>query len=121
MIILSKGYKLPQSPDTGDVFFPAIEFDIQRLNDHHHDGINSQLLGSATQNILAVNWVAAPIAGGVFRQQVTMPTGYLYDVSNMWFKLSTGEFVYPSIERVSANQYFIYTNDNTLQYTAYYR
>lgn len=121
MITLSKGYKLPQVPDTGDIFFPAIEFDIQRFNDHTHNGTDSQLLTSATQSILAANWVAAPIGGGIFRQQITMPAGYAYDVAAMWFKLSSGEVVLPSVERVSANQYFVYTNDNSLTYTAYYR
>jgi len=121
MLILSKGYKLPQTPDTGDVVFPALQFNIQRLNDHTHDGVNSQLLASANTPILSGNWVAAPIGGGVFRQTVTMPAGYSYDQASIWFKLSTGEFVYPSVERISATQYWIYTNDNSLNYTAYYR
>lgn len=41
MIILSNGYKLPETGDFGDVWFPALEDNIQRTNDHNHDGTNS--------------------------------------------------------------------------------
>lgn len=37
---LSKGYKQPEIDDKD--FWDQINFDIQRLNDHTHDGINSQ-------------------------------------------------------------------------------
>ena len=121
MITLSKGYLLPQPPDTGDKFFPAMEFNIQRLNNHTHNGTDSQLLSSTSQTILAANWSAAPIGGGIYRQLVTVPTGFNYDVCQIWFKLSTGEYVYPSVEKQSTTQYYVYTNDNTLEYTAYYR
>lgn len=121
MLTLTKGYKKPQTPDTGDVFFPAMEQNIQQLNDHNHDGVNSQVLAVTSQNILSGAWVAAPIGGGLFRQTVTVPTGFSYDSVSMWFRLSTGEFVYPSIERISSSQYFIYTNNNALNYVAFYR
>lgn len=121
MIILSNGYKLPESPDTGDIFFGAIEFDIQRLNDHSHNGTDSALLSTVSQNILAANWVAAPVGGGVYRQSVTVPTGYSYDTANIWFKLSTGEYVYPSVERITGTTYYVYTNNNALDYLALYR
>lgn len=121
MITLSNGYLLPQDPDTGDIWFQALAFDIQRLNGHNHDGVNSAPLASTSQNILPGSWVAAPIGGGLFRQLVTMPGTIQYDTVNFWFKLSTGEVVYPSVERASANTYYIYTNDNSLTYVAYYR
>lgn len=121
MNTLSYGYKLPQNPDTGDVYFPALEFDIIRLNGHSHNGVDSALLSSSLQSVLAVNWVAAPIGGGVYRQLVTMPAGFSYDTCEIWFKLSTGEVVYPSVERASASTFYVYTNDNSLAYTAFYR
>lgn len=46
MDVLSYGYKKPQDGDTGDVFFPAIEDNIQRVNDHTHDGVNSAFIAS---------------------------------------------------------------------------
>lgn len=121
MITLSNGFKKPQNPDTGDVFFPALESDIQQLNDHTHNGTNSNLLASTSQTIQSANWLAAPIGGGVYRQLVTAPGAYSIDQCEMWFKLSTGETVYPSVERQSSTTYFIYTNDNSLTYTAFYR
>lgn len=121
MQTLSYGYEKPQNTDTGDVYFPAMERNIQRLNDHTHDGINSAPLASTSQDILAANWSAAPIGGGLYRQLVTMPSPYLYDTAQIWFKLSSGEFVYPSVERQSGNTFYVYTNDNSLTYTAFYR
>lgn len=121
MIVLSYGYEKPQNTDTGDIVFPALERNWQRVNDHTHDGINSAPLSSTSQTIYDFFWTLAPIGGGVYRQLVTIPSPYDYDTADIWFRLSTGEFVYPSIERVSANSFYIYTNDPTLEYTAYYR
>lgn len=121
MQTLSYGYKKPQNPDTGDVFFPAMEFNIQQLNDHDHDGVNSAPLATQTGNVVSVLWVAAPIGGGMYRQSITMPTGLTYDGSDIWFRLSTGEFVYPSVERIDATHFYVYTNDNTIAYVAYFR
>ena len=121
MQTLSYGYLKPDNPDTGDQFFPAMEFNIQRLNDHNHDGSNSAPLTTVSQNILPGSWVAAPIGGGLYRQLVTIPAPFDYDVCAIFFKLSTGEVVYPSVERVSTSAYYVYTNDNSLTYVAYYR
>ena len=121
MQTLSKGYKKPDPGDTGDIVFPAIQGDIQQLNDHDHDGVTSELLFTTTQNILAANWVSAPVGGGLFRQLVTLPVGFLYDAIEMSFRLSSGEFVYPSIERVSASTYYIYCNDSSLAMVGRYR
>lgn len=121
MQTLSHGYKLPQNTDTGDVVFPAMEENIRRLNDHNHDPSNSAPLASIPQEILAANWAPAPIGGGLYRQLVTMPAPFTYDVADIWFKFSSGEIVYPSVERVSSNSFYVYTNDNTLTYVAYFR
>lgn len=121
MITLSMGYKKPQYPDTGDVWFPAMEQNIQQVNDHTHNGTNSQLLASTTQTIASGSWLAAPIGGGVYRQLVTMPAGYSFDQCEIWFQLSTGEVVLPSVERQSSTTFYIYTNDNSKTYKAFYR
>jgi hypothetical protein len=121
MQTLSKGYFKPQNTDTGDVWMPAIATDMQMLNDHTHDGVTSQLLAVTTVSILAAAWVAAPIGGGIYRQLVTLPAGFNYDTSEVWFHLSTGELVFPSVERVSTTTFYAYTSDNTLAYTAFFR
>lgn len=121
MQMLSMGYKKPANADTGDVFFPAMADNIQLLNDHNHDGVTSKPLSSVSQSILSANWVAAPIGGGVYRQLITVPTGLSFDIAEVWFKLSTGQVLYPSVERVTSTTYYIYSNDNSLNVTAFYR
>lgn len=121
MITLSKGYKKPQNPDTGDVWFPALELDIQMLNDHNHDGVNSQPLATLVQSILAASWVVAPQGGGLYRQLLTVPTGLSYDTCEIWVLRSTGERAYPTLERASSTTFYLYTNDNSLAYSVQYR
>lgn len=121
MITLSKGYKKPQNPDTGDQWFPALELDIQMLNDHNHDGLTSQPLATLSQSILAANWVTAPQGGGLYRQLLNVPSGLSYDTCDIWVLRSTGERAYPSIERASSTQCYIYVNDNSVAYTVQYR
>lgn len=121
MQTLSYGYKKPANPDTGDLWFPALELDIQLLNDHTHDGTNSAPLATTSQAISSAGWGAAAIGGGLYTQIITIPVSSLYSQVEIWFKLSTGEFVYPSIEKLTNTSYAIYTNDNSLNYVAYYR
>lgn len=123
MLVLSYGYKKPQSGDKGSVFFPALEFDIQRLNDHTHDGLNSSLLSSSsikdfTQDILAINWVSF---GPGYRQLVTIPGGLQYDDYYMAIKDSTtGTQIYTTIQKVSATTFYVYCVDNSKDLTVYY-
>lgn len=121
MQTLSFGFLKPEPDDTGDIFFSAMEQNMQQLNDHDHDGVNSARLALTSASILAANWVAAPLGGGLYRQLITMPAGMQYDTSVITFKLSTGEVLYPTVERVNATQYYVYVNDNTLDLVAYYR
>lgn len=121
MQTLSFGYKMPENSDTGDVFWDALAFDINRLNNHNHDGLNSSRLSSGAGNIDAASWSAVAGVAGLYQQTVIVPTGFSYDTAAIWFKLSTGEYVYPSVERVSSSSYKVYTNDNSKTYVAYYR
>lgn len=124
MQTLSYGYLKPQTGDTGAAWFPALEDNIQQLNDHNHNGINSAVLGTAaiastTQSVLAASWVAT--SGGTYRQLVSMPTGLNYDQCFINFKLSaTGHQVFPTVEKVSSSSFYVYTNDSSLAYTAVY-
>lgn len=119
MLTLSKGYKKPQNPDTGDVWFPAMETNMQLLNDHNHDGVTSQPLATISQSIDNSAWLA--VSGGLFRRLLTVPTGLTYDTCDIWVLRSTGERTYATLERVSSTTFFLYTNDNTLAYTVQYR
>jgi len=123
MITLSYGYLKPQTGDKGSIFFPALELDVQQLNDHTHNGINSAFLPSSsvlstTQALLAANWVAS---GTVYRQLVMLPGAMQYDDFSILAKLTaTGEQYYPSVEKVLANTFYIYINDPALNVTVYY-
>lgn len=121
MIVLSFGYKLPETGDKGSIWFPALEDDIQQLNDHDHDGVNSvkltaQAITGVGQTIVAADWVAT--SGGTYRQLVTTPASITFDDYARSFVVasgaSTGHEINPSIEKVTATTYYVYINDNTV-------
>lgn len=126
MDTLSYGYKRPETPDRGNVFFPALEDDITQLNDHYHNGTDSApipvtSLTKTTQAIAAASWSAT--SGGRYRQEVTMPAGFTYANSTIRFFLNGGstQICYLRTEVGSAaNKYYVYINDNTLALTALY-
>jgi hypothetical protein len=121
---LSYGFKKPQAGDRGGTFFPDLEANAQQTNDHTHNGTNSSLLSIqavavTTQSILAAAWAAT--SGGTYKQTVTMPGTLTYDAVGMQFRITSSKHViHPTIEKVSANTYDIYTNDNTIGVTAIY-
>jgi hypothetical protein len=43
-----------------------------------------------------------------------------FNAVSIEIRLSTGHVIYPTIEKVSATQYDIYINDNSLNLTAVY-
>lgn len=125
MQILSYLFKKPQTGDKGSVFWPALEEDIQKMNDHTHNGSNSARLSSSsitasTQAISSVSWSAT--SGGTYRQLVTLPGTMLYDEYIIVFKdqASPKGQLFLNVEKVSSNTYYVYINDNTKSITAYY-
>ena len=124
MITTLYGYKIPQNTDRGPVVFPALEDNIQRLNDHDHDGVNSKPLtpvavAATAVTIIAANWVF--VSTGIYKQVVTVPVGYDYDKIHKEFRLADGSELTPSLKRLSATQFEIYVNDNTLDIGIYYK
>lgn len=116
MLTLSYGFLKPQTGDKGAPLFSALEGDIQQLNDHDHDGVNSAPLTASsiiaiTANILSANWIADSVPG-FFYQQITTPAGISYDTVQIGFRLTTGEYVYPTVEKVSNTQYILRVNQN---------
>lgn len=125
MLTLSYGFKKPQTGDKGSAFWPALEDDIQQLNDHTHNGADSAKLTSASvtstkQNVSSAGWVL--VAGGVYRQLVTMPGSLQYDDYIMIIRNQAGakEQMYLGVEKASANTFYVYINDNSLSITVYY-
>lgn len=130
MLTLTYGLKQMEDNDPSEDWFVAIDDNFIQLDAHDHDGINSAPLNSVvavaltTQAVLAAAW-GATIGNGRYRQLVTLPTvtgiQIQYDKINIAFRLtSTMEQVYASIEKVSATTYYVYTVDNTKDYTAIY-
>jgi len=118
---LSNGYILPASGDRGSTFFPALESNITRLNSHNHDGNNSELLTPSsitltTQTLLAAGWTL--VSPSVYRQLVTMPGTLTFDGRLIQCQIASGansgDLFYPSIEKQSANTFYVYINDNTV-------
>lgn len=124
MQTLSYGYKKPQSGDNGSVFFPALEDNMQRLNDHNHDGVDSAILTTAslkvaTQAISSASWSAT--SGGTYRQNVTISGGLNYDEISIELRdAATGHPLLLTVEKIDTSHYYVYVNDNTLDLTAVY-
>lgn len=123
MITLSFGFKKPEINDKGDVVFPALEDNIQQLNDHTHNGTDSAKLTAGsfdplTETLSNVNWVLA--TNDLYRQLVTLPASLSFDLVVIQCRLSDGSLFYPTLERVSVSQFYIYINDNTQNVTVQY-
>lgn len=122
---LSYGYIQPANGDKGSVWFPALNTNIQKLNDHTHNGsdaaqINAGVIVSGTVSILAAGWTL--VEAGKYKQTVTVPAGFTTTGYSITVRLaSTNTVIYPTIDYVSGTTFDIYTCDNTLSYTAVFR
>lgn len=135
MQTLSYTYQKPETGDKGSVWFPAMENNIQKLNDHNHNGTNSALIPGAnitraTSSIAAADWISD--GGGNYHVVVTVPIAisgaatyndvYYYNIT---CKISTagatyGDVIYPSLERESATTFTVRVNDNALDLVIIY-
>lgn len=121
MLTLSYGYKKPQTGDKGSVYFPALEGDIQQLNDHTHNGTDSAPIpGSNITNAIAAvgsaDWALQ--TPGTYRALVNLPLGYTYDGSHKEVRISggptDGAVINPTIEKIDDSSLYLYVNDNSL-------
>ena len=114
MVVLSKGFKLPETGDLGDVWFPAVEDNIQQLNDHTHNGTDSAKIlstGVEAQKVTVLIAAFADQGNGYWRATVTLPAGTDYDKMQLIARdPTTGEAVYLRHAKVSATSAYIYTN-----------
>lgn len=117
----NNSYQKPQvGIDDSSIWMPALSSNIDFVNAHIHDGVKGQFNPVISQSILSANWVAAPIAGGIFRQLVTLPTGMSFANFQLEFRLSNNNPIVLSVEPQSANTYYVYINDATQTITAVY-
>lgn len=125
MQTLSYGFLLPNAGDKGSTLWSSLETDIQKVNDHTHDGANSapiaaNNIASTQQTIPAANWASYGGPTGHYRQLVTMSAGYTFDLKNVHFRTSDGEYVYPKVVKVTSTTFYIYSIDPTLALVANY-
>lgn len=125
MQTLSYGFQLPQTGDRGENLFTPLEQNIQKLNDHTHDGINSALINafsiaSAQSLINASGWVAFGGPVGEYRQLVTMAPGYNFDTDTMSFRTADGAYAYPKVLKNNDTSYYIYCNDPSVTFKVVY-
>lgn len=78
MADLSFGYKTITNGARG--FWDTLNANIQRTNDHDHEGTNSKKLAPTAitkniQTLLSASWIATT---GGFYQNVTLPSGYTF-------------------------------------------
>jgi hypothetical protein len=119
MQILSKTVKKPEDGDKGSVWFPALEFDLELLNDHAHNGTNSTAIPSLNitpvkLNIAAGSWVAAfSPHNGIYKSAVlTVPNPQkTVDDCVLMFKDSLGRQLHLGVEKVASNTFYVYIND----------
>lgn len=128
MLTLSYGFKKPQTGDKGSVWFPAMEDNMQKLNDHTHNGTDSaQLAGTSISTgstaISSASWALTSGKTATYEQTVNMPAGFGYDSHYfIGFKNSAnGMPLLLSYEKVSNTQVKVFINDNTLNVTMFVR
>ena len=124
MLTLSYGYKKPEDQDRGAVVFPALEDNIDRLNDHKHDGVDSAPLSAAsvvasTSTLASGGWVF--VADSIYKQVVTTPVGLTFDNTIKEYLLDTGYTFHPTVRRLSSTQFEVYINDNSVAVTVTYK
>lgn len=123
---LTYGLKKPTTGDSGASLFADLEGNITQLDGHTHNGTDSaqlpaQSIAGVSQTISNASWSASG-ATGHYRQLVTVASGFDFDEVQISFRLTgtTGPYIYPTVERVSDTQYYVYTTDNSLDYLAIY-
>jgi hypothetical protein len=114
MITLSKGYKKPQTGDFGEVWFPALEDNIELMNSHSHNGVDGEQIDTTDLIVIKLTVLSASFADqgdGYFRATVTLPGSTLVDNHAFTFKdPTTKEELHLRHEKFAANQLYIYTN-----------
>lgn len=114
MIVLSKGFKLPQTGDLGDVWFPALEDNITQLNSHSHNGVDSEQLTSLSlvaSKLTVASGSFTDQGNGYWRATVTVPLSNLVDNFVINIKdPTTKDPIYLKIEKLSPTTFYIFTN-----------
>lgn len=115
MLTLSYGFLKPQTNDRGSIFWPALEFNIQQLNDHVHDGVDSAKLTSASSVAIIApvpsgSW-GSILADGSYRQNIALPASMSFDDVQVNIRTSAGKNCAANVEKISGTHFYVYCND----------
>jgi len=113
MIVLSNGYQLPEDGDLGDIWFDALESNIQRLNDHSHNGVDSEKLSQSSIEAVSstIDSGDFDLVGDMYEETITLPSLIQVDTSDITFRdATTREPIYLKFEIVSVTQIKVFTN-----------
>ena len=106
--------KIPQTGDRGNSFCPALSTNMEVLDTHSHNGVNSEKIASSSitkpEIILASNaWV---LDGADYKQTVTLPNGYDFDKTHIKFVISSGDdqgsVIHPTVVKISSSTFSVY-------------
>jgi hypothetical protein len=112
----------PSDNDVGNDVFNVLETFMDRLATHSHSGADSQKI---TLNIekdfttftVGVDLFWTDLGNDVYRGQLTVPAGADVDNNIRRFYYNDGttwrEF-FPTVEKIDSTNYYIYSNDNTI-------
>jgi hypothetical protein len=128
MLTLTYGFFKPESGDKGSVFWQKLESNFQQLNDHTHNGTDSSKIGPSAitgliQDLVSADWVTG--VGGLYSQLVTMPGTLQFNEVLIEFVINSGTDIgcifLPTILKVSANTFYVYINDNSVDVRIIYK
>ena len=111
---LSNGYILPEDGDFGLTWFDDLESNIQRVNDHNHDGVTGSRLPSTsiTSVVIQIAETAfTPVATGGFEATLQANSTINFDDLTIYVRdATTKQQVFLDVLRVSSSEYKILTN-----------
>ena len=114
MIILSNGYKLPETGDFGDVWFPSLEYNITRVNGHTHNGSDSEKIQgtSVVASVQTITSASFSASGSEFVALITLAGGLVdVDTKHVVFRdPTTKEQIHIRYEKFSQTQINVYTS-----------
>jgi hypothetical protein len=123
MITLSNGVKKPEDGEKGQPVFSALNGNFDILNDHTHDGSDSEQIPSSnlskgSVNLSSGDWGSLLSDGSGYKQTVTLPGSYTLANCTLRFRVRTGsklnKYIHPTMLPLSLTQFEVVVNDSSL-------
>ena len=111
-VTLSNGYRKPENGDLGTSWFPDLAFNIERVNGHSHNGVDSNKLTATSFSLLTANLTSGDfsIVGDKYRALVSVPSGVTVDGTNISFRdQTTKQPIYLDLEKVTNTSFHVFS------------